>query len=206
MTEYSLDEAKELIGSNLPRGGIPAAWWITTDQTQLDAYDRYRTDYDAHIDKIDELAQTIDLTVEDALIWKGAGRTELIGFDASPARQLLPVPAGWRLDRKQDRFVPSRKTKADREGPVVRHFVAVKDVPNIAAYITGLPKEIYLDDRPFGGTVYWFQFRRGDKCVMAFIGGDPDRAPEARRNGEIDTDIWHRQKLSVLLAMREDAA
>lgn len=208
---YTADEARELFGERIPKIGnaVPAAWWITVDQEQQDAYDRWVNDYEAHRTNIETLAQTIGLHAEDAYYSAWGKSSSLTGFRVprymgdswyKDKPEYRPVPDGWRIDRKNDRLVPSRKTKADRESQANKDFSAAKSIPNVAAYITGMPTEIHLDDRDFGGTMYRVQYRRGDRCLAAFSGGDPDRQPEKRMNDAIGPH-WQRQKLSVLLAL-----
>lgn len=211
---YTIEEARALFGDRIPKIGhaVPAAWWITTDQTQQDAYDQWVTDYETHREKIETLAQTIGLHAEDAYYSAYAGRASLTGFRAKaewrrwPSEKgYEPVPTGWRIDSKKGHLVPSRKTKTDREGPVNTAWTAAQSIPHIGGYMTGMPTEIMLDDRDFGGTSYSVQYRRGDNCVAAFSGGDPDRQPERRMNDAIDP-IWQRQKLSILIALGEEQA
>ncbi|MES5383893.1 hypothetical protein ABVN64_30310 [Mycolicibacterium conceptionense] len=209
-----IDVARTLLGDTVPtKGGLPAAWWITTNPDLIAAFDRYRGDFESGREGVERLAQSIGLTADDALITTWGNISELTGFNA-PTRMRYwsghpdhqPVPEGWRLDKKTDRLVPSRKTKADRESEVNKAFAAVKKIPNVRAYMKGLPTEIYLDDRDFGGTIYGVNYRRGAECVWAYSGGDPDRQSESdRRHAVIDTSIWHRMKLSVLMALREEA-
>lgn len=211
---YTLEEVRELFGDRIPKIGHagPAAWWITTDQTQQDAYDRWVDDYEAHRTNIEGLAQTIGMHAEDAYYSSFYQSSTLSGFQVPTFMghwnhehpDYRPVPAGWRIDKKQNRLVPSRKTKADRESQANKDFAAVKAIPNINAYLTGMPSEIHLDDRDFGGTMYRVHYRRGDNCIAAFSGGDPDRQPEKRLNETTDTTIWQRQKLSVLLALGDN--
>ncbi|GAS98777.1 uncharacterized protein RMCC_5742, partial [Mycolicibacterium canariasense] len=215
MPEYSLDQARDLIGGDrIPTGAIPAAWWITTDPDQLAAYDRWSADFDAHREQIEALAATIGRTADDAYFTVFGDRSVLTGF--SVPREMtywhehpdhLPVPEGWRIDRKTDRLVPSRRTKADRESQANKDFAAVASIPNVRTYVSGLPNEVYIENRDMGGTVYGTQYRRGVACVMAFKGGDPDRTPERKRwdDTKVNTNVWHRQRISVLVALREDS-
>lgn len=215
MTEYGHQELKQLIGDTVPaKGAIPAAWWITTSTEQLDAYDRWREDYAAHTEKIAALAQSLGLELTDAYVSSFHKSSTISGFRVPTFMehwnrehpQYRPVPDGWRIDKKSDRLVPSRRTKADRESQANKDFAAIKAVPNVRAYMTGLPTEIHLDDRDFGGTMYPVNYRRGAHCVWAYSGGDPDRQAERDMNSDVDTSIWHRQKLSALIALREEAA
>lgn len=212
MTEYSVDEARDLIGIDyIPRpGGIPAVWWITTDSNQLAAYDRWQADFDAHRDKVAVFAATVGLKDTDAMMWTGFGRSEFTGFRAPQSMLYYQghpehkhTPDGWRIDRKKGYLVPVRRTKKDRESQVNKDFNALSNVPNVRQYVSGLPTDIYLDNRDFGGTIYQVGYRRGEKCVWAYCGGDPDRSPDHRKNA-YDTTIWHRQKLSVLVALTEE--
>lgn len=210
MTQYSAKKLKELTGG-VPDGSVPAAWWITTNPGQLEAYDRWAADYgDAH-KKAVALAKSLGLTADDIYATGWGKRTELTGFRPTHAMTLWPghrdhqpVPEGWRIDPKLERLMPKRKTKADRESQANKDFAAIRAVPCVHAYLTGLPTEIFIEDRAFGaGTVYRTQYLRGAQCVMAYSGGDPERSQHAI---DIDESVWHRQKLSALIAMREDAA
>lgn len=213
MTEFSVDELRDLIGK-VPGGAIPAAWWVTVDPEQLAAYDRWLDDYTAHRTKIQKFAETIGLTADDAFFSAWGDRAHLTGFRVpqfmghwnTEHPKYRPVPEGWRIDKKTNRLVPSRKTKADRESQANKEFAAHRSIPDVHAYVTGLPTEIYLDDRDFGGTIYRVNYRRGDRCVWAYSGGDPDRQPEKRMNESVNASIWHRQKLSPLIALREEQA
>ena len=210
--ELTTDELRTLIGNRIPTGAIPAAWWVTTDPKQLAAYDRWLADYDAHRDKMQVFAETIGLTAEDAYFSAWGKTAVLVGFRVptymghwnTDHPEYRPVPDGWRIDKKTDRLVPLRRTKADRDSQANKDFAAHRSIPMVHAYVTGLPTEIHLDDRDFGGTIYRVNYRRGDHCVWAYCGGDPDRQPEKQMNDTVDSSVWHRQKLSVLLALRED--
>lgn len=203
MSEYSQSELHELIG-RVPSGGIPAAWWITTDAGQLAAYEQYQQDFDERRVKVEALANALGLTADKAMMSSWGNRSELTGF-AAPHGMLIwdshpdhiPTPEGWRIDRKKDYLVPKRKSKADRESQANKDFAAIRTIPIVGAYLTGLPSEIWLP-----GAIYTIQYRRGDACIMAFSGADPDRSEDKLT---IDTNIWHRQKLSALIAMRENA-
>lgn len=199
MSEYTLDRARELIGNNVPAGSVPAAWWITTDPEQLAAYDRWSADYEARRLEILALAESIGADVTDARMWSGFGTTTLSGF-APPAfmghwdtehPQYRPVPDGWRIDKKQNLLRPARRTKADRESQINKDFNAVARIPDLCTYMTGMPGEIELR-HPGGSRVYFVQYRRGDSCVMAFSGGDPDRQSTEHRKAVIDETVWHR--------------
>lgn len=158
MTEYSTDELRELIGK-VPTGAIPAAWWVTTDADQIAAYDRWRADFDAHRDRVDAYAKTLGLDgADDAYMWSdgrssvltGFGVPTFMGFWNREHPQYQPIPAGWRIDKKENRLVPSRRTKADRESQANKDFAAMKRVPNVGSYMSGLPAEVSLDDRDWG--------------------------------------------------------
>jgi hypothetical protein len=212
MSGFSFDEVKRLVGDTVPaKGSVPAVWWITTNAAQIAAFDQWRKDFDAHLEKVEALASTIDSKATDAFMFSWGTTSEITGFRVPiymdywkrDHPEYRPVPDGWRIDKKKDRLVPSRKTKADRESQVNKDFAAIKRVPNVKAYVSGLPTEIHLDDRDFGGTMYAVNFRRGAGCVWAYSGGDPDRQPEKRMNEAVDESIWQRQKLSTLIALRE---
>jgi hypothetical protein len=214
MSVYSQKDLEYLVGlDRVPvKGPVPAVWWITVNPDQLDAFDRFKADYAIHLDKVDALAKTLGLNTAAGRTSSWAGKTWLTGFDAPQGMYFwpshpdhIPVPDGWRLDRKKDRLVPSRKTKADRESQVNKDFAAVEKIPDVQAYVTGLPTTgIYIEDRGFGGgTIYTIHYWRGRNCVAAYTGGDPDRCTDELN---IDTAIWHRQKLSALVALREQAA
>lgn len=213
MGEYTVEELRELVGKTFPGGGVPAVWWVTTDPEQLAAYDRWVADYETSRARTEALATSLGLTAADSYCWSDGRRTTMAGFKP-PAfmghwntehPEYRPIPPGWRIDKKENRLVPSRRTKADRESQANKDYDAIRSVPNVGAYMSGLPGEIMLDDRGWGGTIYYVRYRRGDNCVWAYSGGDPDRQPDKRVNDAVDTAIWHRQKLSVLLALREMA-
>lgn len=189
------------------RGRIPAAWWITTDPAQLDAYDQWAADRDASHAKIRALEESLGLPDGSGRISSFAGSTVLVGF--VPTREMTfwsghpdaaPVPTGWRIDSKKNYLVPVRRTKKDRENQVNKDFAAVQRVPDVGAYLSGMPDFISLNDRQEGGTWYGIQYRRGNACVMAFCGGDPIRADEPVK---IDESVWQQQKLSALLTLVE---
>ena len=213
MTEYTVDELRELIGEVPTWRKMPAAWWVTTDPGQIEAIDRYGADFEKRRAEIAEFAATLGLKDTDAMMFTGFGSAELTGFNPPQAMTFWkghpdyrPPPAGWRIDSKKGYLVPSRRTKADRESQVNKDFAAVRKIPHIAKYMSGLPNEIHIEDRDFGGTIYSTSYRRGANCVMAFSGADPERAgPHHFDKVTINTDIWHRQKLSALLALREEA-
>ncbi|MGK9270456.1 hypothetical protein KXR83_05580 [Williamsia muralis] len=210
-----IERIRGLVGDKAPKGSVPAAWWITTDADQIAAYDRWVADYKAYVDQVQALAEKLGLRVEDARLSSFAGQSRLTGFAPTRGMRLwsghpeyVPAPVGWRIDSKSDHLVPKRKTKAYRESQANKDFKALRVVPDVVAYMSGLPSEIYLDDRDWGGTAYGVHYRRGAKCVMAFSGGDPDRQSEDMRHREarIDAAIWERLPLSALLILREKAA
>ncbi|AHG23756.1 hypothetical protein PBI_DONOVAN_52 [Mycobacterium phage Donovan] len=212
----NLDVVRPLIGDGVPsKSTLPAVWWLTTDPRQVDAFDTWLADYKAHVEKVGELAKSLGLDgAEDAYMWSGGTSSVITGFRVptfmghwnTEHPDYRPIPSGWRIDKKENLLVPSRKTKADRESQANKDFGAIKRVPNVRAYMSGLPTEIALDDRSFGGTIYAVNYRRGENCVWAYSGGDPDRQPEKRANAEIDTSVWHRMKLSILAALMEEKA
>lgn len=217
MTNYSIDDIAELIGDDrLPTGAVPAAWWLTVDPGQIASYDRWSTEYNAAREQVAALAESIGVDVKDARLWSAWGtEPETLSGFAKPRYmdhwnrdhpEYRPIPPGWRVDKKKNLLVPSRKTKADRESQANKDFAAVKGIPNVRAYMSGLPHSVHLEDRSdFGGTIYPVQYRRGARCVWAYCGGDPDRQPEYRLNDQVDTAIWHRQPLSMLVALMERA-
>ena len=214
MTEYSIAELKELIGDKVPpKGSLPAAWWLTTDPDQIAAYDRWLDDYENHKAKVAELCDTLGVEITDVMISSWGKVTTISGFRSPHPMRLWSghpdhqaPPPGWRVDKKTDYLVPIRRTKKDRESEANKALDEVRRLPNVRAYLAGLPTEICLDDRDFGGTIYGVNYRRGASCVWAYSGGDPDRDPEKRANSAIDTDIWHRQRLSTLIALIEESA
>ncbi|MGU3650641.1 hypothetical protein [Mycolicibacterium sp. A43C] len=208
--ELSVDELAKLIGDRIPTGTVPAAWWITTDPDQLAAYDRWIADYDARREDIKRLADTLGVDVTDARTWHGFGSTSLLGFTPPPYMghwntelpEHRPIPDGWRIDKKKNLLVPSRRTKADRDSQANRDFNAVARIPHLTKYLTGMAGEIEID-HPGGGRIYFTGYTRGEQCVLALSGGDPDRQSGERRKAEIDTSIWHRQRVATLVALRE---
>lgn len=211
-----LDAARALVGDRVPsKSALPAVWWLTADPNQIDAYDRWLADYDAHREKTDAFAKSLGLKGADsALIWSNGWASTLAGFSVptfmghwnTEHPDYQPIPPGWRIDKKQNALVPSRRTKADRESQANKDFGTLMNVPHLGTYMSGLPAEISLDDREFGGTIYWVRYRRGENCVWAYSGGDPDRQPEKRANNAINTSVWHRMKLSILAALMEEKA
>lgn len=173
----------------------------------LDAYMRWELDHDAHAEKVGALAGSLGLELAAARTWVSfTGTTTLTGF-TPPLEMTLwehhpdhrPVPPGWRIDKKENLLRPSRKTKAERENQINKVFNSLRRIPDIHTYMRGLPTEISI--RPH---IYGMQYYKGSHCVMAYTGGDPDRCVETRP--VIDTEIWHRQKLSDLIALRESAS
>lgn len=200
------DDLRSLIGDKVPNGDIPAAWWISTDPEQLAAYDKWVADYDARREQIKKLTDSLGLEITDAYSWSGGGVSELVGFLAptfmghwnTELPEYRPIPEGWRIDKKKNYLVPLRKTKADRESQANKDFAAVRRLPNVSSYLKGMPKELWLP-----GHIYSTGFRRGEHCVIGYIFGDPDRAEKTDRF-VVDTSIWKRQKLSALIALREE--
>jgi hypothetical protein len=212
MKEYDQAALMELIGPDkIPvKGTLPAAWWISTDPEILAAYDRWKIDYRAHLAEVDEFGASIGLEPGAGLISGWGISADFVGFQP-PHRMFvygpdrIPVPPGWRIDSKSHRLVPVRKTKADRENFINARFKQLRKVPEIRAYMHGMPTELLLD-HGFSGMIYQVNYHRGDACVWAYLGGDPDRAdPSSRRHFDVDEDLWHRQKLSSLMLLREAA-
>ncbi|ACU41892.1 hypothetical protein SEA_HALEEMA_54 [Mycobacterium phage Haleema] len=217
MTAVDLDTARQLIGDGVPStGALPAAWWISTDPEIIEAYDRWKSDYAAHRDRVDAFVRdTFGGTgAEDAMMWSHGTRSVISGF--TPPHEMTiwpghddyrPPPTGWRVDSKSHLLVPSRKTKADRESDANKVFDAIKQVPNLGSYIFGLSPELFLDDRGWGGTVYYTRYRRGDNCVWAYSGGDPDRQlTDDRRAFKVAAIVWTRMPLSTLAKLMEEKA
>ncbi|MFV8136476.1 hypothetical protein ACNQR7_02780 [Mycolicibacterium senegalense] len=62
-----IDVARTLLGDTVPtKGGLPAAWWITTNPDLIAAFDRYRGDFESGREGVERLAQSIGLTADDA--------------------------------------------------------------------------------------------------------------------------------------------
>lgn len=210
MTEYTVDQLEELIGiDNFPNfHGVPAAWWITTDADQLAAWERYRADRNEWFERARALTQKLGLGDKGVMVSSFGKRTDVVGIQPSSEMRKSDwygpslVPEGWRIDSKSGHLKPKRKTKADRESQASKDFASIQRVPDSAAYIKGLPDYLQLDDGPgMSGHLYPFQVRKGEKCLMAFCGGDPDRA-EKSRDHKI-AEWWERQPLSAMHALRE---
>ncbi|AVO24905.1 hypothetical protein SEA_DOESNTMATTER_53 [Mycobacterium phage DoesntMatter] len=217
MTAVDLDTARQLIGDGVPStGALPAAWWISTDPEIIEAYDRWQLDYEAHRERIDVFVREMfgGTGAEDAMMWSHGTRSVISGF--TPPRPMTywsghpdyrPPPTGWRVDSKSHLLVPSRKTKADRESDANKVFSELKQVPNLGTYMFGLSPELFLDDRGWGGTVYYTRYRRGDNCVWAYSGGDPDRQlTDDRREFKVAATVWTRMPLSTLATLMEEKA
>ncbi|WGH20792.1 hypothetical protein QLT00_gp09 [Gordonia phage Commandaria] len=209
MTEYSADQLEELIGiDSFPDfRGVPAAWWITIDDDQLAAWERYETDRNEWFTRAQKLVKSLGLD-EGVMISSFGKRTDVVGIKPSEEMRRSEwrgpslVPEGWRIDSKKGYLLPKRRTKADRDSQANKDFAAIVRVPDSAAYITGLPEYLQLDDGPgLSGHLYPFNVRKGEKCVMAFCAGDPDRA-EKSRDHKI-AEWWERQPLSTMHALRE---
>ncbi|QRI45249.1 hypothetical protein SEA_ENNEA_13 [Gordonia phage Ennea] len=207
---YSADQLEELIGlDKFPDfRGIPAAWWITTSTLQLAAWERYQADRDEWFERARALTQKLGLGDEGVLVSSFGKRTDVVGIKPSEEMRRSEwrgpslVPEGWRIDSKSGYLRPKRKTKADRESQANKDLAAIQRVPDSAAYIKGLPEYLQLDDGPgLSGHLYPFNVRKGEKCLMAFCAGDPDRA-EKSRDHKI-ADWWERQPLSTMHALRE---
>jgi hypothetical protein len=201
MSDYTHAELTKLIGDKLPGGGVPAAWWISTDDEVIRLFDQWKKSDRAHRERVHELATELGCTE-----WMQSGRGGTVrGF--IPPREMtlysghpecIPVPDHWRIDSKSGYLMPSRKTKADRESDANEKFAAIKRAPQLET--PGMPADLWLP-----GMVYGVQIRRGDACVMAFCGGDPDRV-ESRNDFAVDEGLWTRLPLSAFHLMREAVA
>ncbi|KXO92952.1 Uncharacterised protein (plasmid) [Tsukamurella tyrosinosolvens] len=200
--KLELDEARVLIGDRLPKfkNTLPAAWWIATDPRVVDGYDRYRSSYDAWNKKVFDVAD--DIGVKTARIsWFGVHGYE--PTDEMRAGRTV-VPVGWRIDSKSGHLVPSRRTKADREAATVQRFKELGHAPQESDFLPTMDIEVRI---PTGNG---FSFRRYEphycrvaNAVIAVMNADPDRVPDS--DSRVDTATWHRQKLSVLHALVEEA-
>ncbi|MDJ0010144.1 hypothetical protein [Gordonia alkanivorans] len=197
----TVEEVRELIGDKLPGGGVPAAWWITTDAEVLRLFDKWSTAEHEYQNRIADLGEELGCErwasygfgggLAGFMPPKGMGR-----WEGHP--DYKPVPAGWRIDSKSGYLVPSRRTKADRESDANKRFTELKRAPQLET--PGMPTDLWL-----GSRIYGVSIRRGDSCVMAFCGGDPDRA-ESRREFEVDESIWERLPLSTFHLLREEVS
>ncbi|AKJ72224.1 hypothetical protein TPA4_59 [Tsukamurella phage TPA4] len=198
----TLDEARHLIGDRMPRitGAMPAAWWLTTDPEILDGIDEYDAAYKKWHDGVFALAD--ELGVKKAM----TGRFGLYGFipTAEMRADRTLIPAGWRIDAKRDYLVLSRKRKADRESDAAKRFNEVCAAPQEYRFFTPMDLEVELPTDRRDGSFHRYSpaYRRVEHAVMAVIGADPDRVPGA--DSKVETTVWHRQKLSVLVALAEE--
>ncbi|AXH49014.1 hypothetical protein SEA_CRATER_55 [Gordonia phage Crater] len=195
----TVDEVRTLIGDKLPGGGVPASWWITTDAEVLRLFDEWSTAEFEYQNRVANLGEELGC---ERWMCSGHGGS-LMGFvpptgmgtwESHP--EFKPVPTGWRIDSKTRYLVPGRRTKADRESAANKRFADLKHAPQLST--PGMPQELWLP-----GAVYGVSIRRGEACVMAFCGGDPDRA-ESRREFEVDESIWERLPLSTFHLLREE--
>ncbi|AVI03676.1 hypothetical protein SEA_CONFIDENCE_46 [Gordonia phage Confidence] len=197
-----VENIRTLVGDKLPGGGVPAAWWITTDAEVLRKFDEWADAEFAHNQAVSALAEELGCKR-----WFTFGRGgNVVGFD--PPRYMghwniehpeyVPIPLGWRIDSKSGYLVPSRRTKKDRESDANKKFAAIKRATQLET--PGMPQDLWLP-----GAVYGVSVRRGEACVMAFCGGDPDRA-ESRREFDVDENIWERLPLSTFHLLREEGA
>lgn len=187
----------------IPAGDVPAAWWVTTDQAQLAAYDQYRRNYADYFDN--RLKPLMDeLGVDTARTWTSPRGTSLKGFSVPlgmgwPSHpDYRPVPDGWRIDKQNNLLVPIRRTKADRESAANQTMKDLHIVPSAERVMSGLPSELHLPR-----CLYWPHYRRGTASVIAFVGGDPDRATSPY---EVDESIWTRHTISEWRELQEEAA
>ncbi|MCF3939942.1 hypothetical protein [Gordonia tangerina] len=198
MSDYTHAELTKLIGDKLPGGGVPAAWWISTDDEVIRLFDEWSDAEFKHQKKVADLGDELGC---ERWFTSGMGGA-LRGFD--PPRGMgkwknhpdyKPVPEGWRIDSKSGYLVPSRKTKADRESDANKRFDELRASPQLST--PGMPSEMWLP-----GHIYGTNIRRGEACLMAFSGGDPDRL-EGRREFVVDANLWTRLPLSAFHLMRE---
>lgn len=199
----TIDEARDLIGDRMPRitGAMPAAWWLTTDPAILDGIDEYNAAHTRWHDAVYELAD--ELGVTDA--WRGYRGLSGYVPTADMRRDRELIPTGWRIDSKSGYLVPSRRTKADRESDAAQRFDAIASAPRQSRFFALMDLEVKL---PTGNGDMSFRryeptYRRVEHAVMAVIGADPDRVPGS--DSKVETTVWHRQKLSVLVALDEQA-
>lgn len=198
MTEYERIHA--LVGDKIPGGGIPAAWWISTDTDVMRLFDEWAVADEAHHRKVAALAEELGCTQ-----WMGGRRGHGISGFVPPKAMTLygehpdkqPVPEGWRIDSKSGWLLPSRRTKKDRESHASKRFRELQHAPQLST--PGMPQDLWLPGYVYGVTVM-----RGESCVMAFCGGDPDRAE--RREFIVDDTMWERLSLSVFHLLREAKA
>ncbi|AVD99754.1 hypothetical protein SEA_FLAPPER_9 [Gordonia phage Flapper] len=211
MTEYTTDQVIELVGGLdkiPPMRGLAAAWWITTSQKQLDHWARYSARRQEWYDRCQALLDRMGLD-QGVMVSSFGKRTDVVGIQPTQEMRTADwrgtpgvIPEGWRIDSKKGYLLPKRRTKADRESQANKDFHAIQRVPDSGAFVEGLPEIISIDDRADGGGHwYGFDIRAGEKCLMAFCGGDPDRSSEQRKPHI--APWWERQKISVLAELRE---
>lgn len=200
MTDLDYNRIQSLIGDTLPGGGAPAAWWLSTDADIIQLFDDWADADTVHHNKIADLAKELGCTQ-----WMGGRRRHaLLGFippsgmtkwESHP--DYRPIPEGWRIDSKSRWLVPSRRTKKDRESEANTRFSELRRAPQLST--PGMPQDLWLP-----GYIYGVDIRRGDSCVMAFCGGDPDRT--SRNEFTVDETKWERLPLSIFHRLREEAA
>ncbi|WP_336792985.1 hypothetical protein [Gordonia malaquae] len=188
----------------IPAGDVPAAWWITTAPVEIAAYDLYRLKYADYFDN--RLKPLMDeLGVDTARTWRSPRGTSLKGFSVPrgmgtwPSHpDYRPVPDGWRIDKQNNLLVPIRRTKADRDSAANRIMKDLHAVPSAERVMSGLARELHLP-----GHLYWPHYLRGTASIIAYVGGDPDRADVPY---EVDESIWTRRTVAEWRELQEKAS
>jgi hypothetical protein len=188
--DFSVKGMAELIGK-LPPGDLPAAWYMSLHHDVLVAYERYDKDAAGWRDKMAELIGIGGLPHK--LRFSTLGGDYLNGLIAP--EDMTEPPRWWRFD-KEGLLIPRKRTRAEREGEVLKLWKQLRDIPRAVDYLPGIPNTLWTTDPDHGYAVH---IRKPAKAVLAFVAHDPDKASPAF----VVDGQWSRLKLSTFHLLRE---
>jgi hypothetical protein len=188
---WDINDLARVIGE-VPAGDAPAAWWLSLHPDVQKAYEAYRVQRQAWGDRLTELCQAHGLPPRPMMAGIDGG--QLIGIIPDPG---MKPPQWWRVT-KDNLLVPRKRTKAEKEGEVLRRWLDLNRVPTPVEYLPGMPNTVWgADQRAY--SVHIRRSPRQGSAVLAFVGSDPDTAkPRFEPDGH-----WHRMKLSTFYELRE---
>lgn len=183
---WDLPDLARVVGE-VPAGDAPAAWWLSLHPEVLSAYEAWRVQRQAWGDRLTELCQESGLPPRPMT----AGG-ELIGIIPDAG---MKAPQWWRMT-KEELLVPRKRTRAEKEGDVLRRWLDLNRVPMAVEYLPGMPNTLWGADKK----AYPVHIQRTpEKAVLAFVGYPPMGAkiafePDGR---------WTKMKLSTFYQLRE---
>lgn len=183
----SIHDLAELLGP-MPPGDVPAAWFISTDDEVLAAWDKYKEDSRAWFAGWDELLaisglpKTTRAQIEEGL---------LVGLVPPPGAKR---PGRWWRYTPTGLLVPRRRTRAEKASEVNALWARLEEIPEAINYLPGMPKVLFSGEKTYVPVA-----RKPAAVVLVFLGYDPDKAAAPF----VPTEAWYRLKISTYLTLVE---